>query len=81
MEKRIEDIVRYSKKLEITISISFYPNLMIRNNLHPAHLPKNIFCNLYEGFFNQRRQIPKSDPKNYILKILLNATYGYLFFI
>lgn len=56
--------------------VSFYPNLMIRNKLHPAHIPQEVFCNLYEGFFNQRRSIPKSDPKNYILKILLNATYG-----
>ena len=56
--------------------VSFYPNLMIRNNLCPAHLPKDIFLPLYEGFFDERRSIPKSDPRNYILKILLNATYG-----
>ena len=56
--------------------VSFYPNLMIRNNLCPAHLPKNVFLPLYEGFFNERRSIPKSDPRNYILKILLNSTYG-----
>jgi hypothetical protein len=56
--------------------VSFYPNLMIRNNLCPAHLPKDIFLPLYEGFFNERRSIPKSDPRNYILKILLNSTYG-----
>jgi hypothetical protein len=56
--------------------VSFYPNLMIRNNLSPAHIPKDIFLPLYEGFFNERRSIPKSDPRNYILKILLNATYG-----
>jgi hypothetical protein len=49
---------------------------MIRNNLCPAHLPKDIFLPLYEGFFNERRSIPKSDPRNYILKILLNSTYG-----
>jgi len=56
--------------------VSFYPNLMIRNDLCPAHLPKDIFLPLYEGFFDERRSIPKSDPRNYILKILLNATYG-----
>lgn len=56
--------------------VSFYPNLMIRNSLSPAHIPKEIFLPLYEGFFNERRSIPKSDPRNYILKILLNATYG-----
>jgi DNA polymerase len=56
--------------------VSYYPNLMIRNGLCPAHLPKDIFLNLYEGFFNERRKLPKTDPKNYIYKILLNSTYG-----
>ena len=56
--------------------VSFYPNLFIRNGLSPAHIPKEIFLPLYESLFNERRSIPKSDPRNYILKILLNATYG-----
>ena len=56
--------------------VSFYPNLFIRNGLSPAHIPKDIFLNLYEGLFNERKATPKSDPRNYILKILLNATYG-----
>lgn len=56
--------------------VSFYPYLMIRNELCPQHIPKNIFLPLYEGFAIERRSIPKSDPRNYILKILLNATYG-----
>lgn len=55
---------------------SFYPNLAIRNGWHPDHLPKEIFCNLYESFFDERKSIPKSDPRNYILKILLNSAYG-----
>ncbi len=56
--------------------VSYYPNLAIRNQWSPAHLPKKIFCDLYEGYFNERRATPKSDPKNYILKILLNSAYG-----
>lgn len=56
--------------------VSWYPNLMIRNGLCPAHIPKEIFLPLYESLFNERRAIPKSNPRNYILKILLNATYG-----
>lgn len=56
--------------------VSYYPNLAIRNKLHPAHIPQETFCNLYEGFFNERKTIPKTNPRNYILKILLNATYG-----
>lgn len=55
---------------------SYYPNLAIRNKLHPAHLPTDIFCNLYESFFEERKKYSKKDPENYILKILLNAAYG-----
>jgi len=56
--------------------VSFYPNLAIRNGWSPAHLPKKEFCNLYEWFFEERKKIPKKDPKNYVYKIILNSTYG-----
>jgi hypothetical protein len=56
--------------------VSFYPNLAIRNNWAPAHLPKEEFSQLYEWFFEERKKIPKSDPKNYVYKIILNSTYG-----
>jgi hypothetical protein len=55
---------------------SFYPNLAIRNGFAPAHLPKKDFLELYEWFFEERKKIPKSDPKNYVYKIILNSTYG-----
>lgn len=55
---------------------SYYPNLAIKNGWSPAHLPKNIFCALYEWFYNERIKIPKSDIMNYVYKIILNATYG-----
>lgn len=55
---------------------SFYPNLAIRNKWAPAHLPKDVFCDLYEWFFEERKKIPKKDPKNYVYKIILNSTYG-----
>lgn len=55
---------------------SFYPNLAIRNKWSPAHLPKEDFCQLYEWFFEERKKIPKSNPKNYVYKIVLNSTYG-----
>lgn len=55
---------------------SFYPNLAIKNGFHPEHLPKKEFCDLYEWFFEERKKIPKSDPKNYVYKIILNSTYG-----
>lgn len=55
---------------------SFYPNLAIRNGFHPAHLPKAEFLDLYEWFFEERKKIPKKDPRNYVYKIILNSTYG-----
>jgi hypothetical protein len=55
---------------------SFYPNLAIRNKWAPAHLPQKEFYDLYEWFFEERKKIPKKDPKNYVYKIILNSTYG-----
>jgi hypothetical protein len=55
---------------------SFYPNLAIRNGWSPAHIPKKEFCEQYEWFFEERKKIPKKDPKNYVYKIILNSTYG-----
>lgn len=56
--------------------VSFYPNLAIRNKFHPAHIPQDEFTELYEWFFDERKKIPKTDPKNYVFKIILNSTYG-----
>lgn len=55
---------------------SFYPNLAIRNRLSPGHIPQEDFCTLYEWFFEERKKYPKTDPRNYVYKIILNATYG-----
>lgn len=56
--------------------VSFYPNLAIKNKFAPEHLPKDAFCELYEWIFEERKKIPKSNPKNYVYKIILNSTYG-----
>jgi len=56
--------------------VSFYPNLAIKNRFAPEHLPKQEFLDLYEWVFEERKKIPKSDPKNYVYKIILNSTYG-----
>lgn len=70
----------YEAKSEWTIMTSdvtsFYPNLAIKNGFAPEHLPKKEFLELYEWFFEERKKIPKTDPKNYVYKIILNSTYG-----
>lgn len=66
-----EDIIIMSS--DVT---SFYPNLIIRNNWHPEHIDQEIFCRKYEWFFDERVLIPKSNPTNYVYKIVLNSTYG-----
>jgi hypothetical protein len=56
--------------------VSYYPRLVITNNWSPKHLDQSIFCEQYEWFFNERIKIPKSDPRNYVYKIILNSTFG-----
>lgn len=55
---------------------SFYPHISFRNGLHPEHIPAKVFNELYEGFYHERKKYPKSDPRNYVLKIILNGSYG-----
>ena len=55
---------------------SYYPNLAIKNGFTPGHLPAKEFLEQYEWFFEERKLIPKSDPRNYVYKIILNSTYG-----
>jgi hypothetical protein len=66
-----EDLIIMSSDVK-----SYYPNLSIRNKWSPAHIPNKIFYDLYEWFYNERIKIPKTDIRNYIYKIILNATYG-----
>jgi len=55
---------------------SFYPHISFRNNLHPEHIPEPIFSKIYEGFYKDRKNYDKKDPRNYVLKIILNGSYG-----
>jgi hypothetical protein len=60
--------------LDLDVS-SYYPNLSIKNKFFPKHLSLP-FCELYEEKYNERQQIPKSNPQNKSLKLLLNSVYG-----
>jgi len=55
---------------------SYYPNLCIRNGWSPAHIPAKIFCPRYLWFYTERLKYPKSNPLNYLFKIVLNAGFG-----
>lgn len=55
--------------------VSYYPNLAIENDLRPEHLGV-VFSKIYKNIFEKRKLIPKSDPINYIYKIILNSAYG-----
>lgn len=54
---------------------SFYPNLAIVNNFRPEHLGES-FGIIYESIFIERKKYPKSDSRNYGLKIGLNGAFG-----
>lgn len=64
------------KKLLSVDVQSYYPNLAIKNEWSPAHIPKEDFCELYEWFFTERLKYSKASPLNYLFKIILNSTYG-----
>ena len=67
-----------SDEENIVLSIdfsSFYPNISIRNRFFPKHLSEE-FCNLYEQLYDKRKLIPKSNPQNTAIKLLLNSCYG-----
>ena len=55
---------------------SYYPHLTFKNAIGPKHIPQGIFNKLYEGFYTERLKYPKKDPRNYVLKIILNSSYG-----
>lgn len=54
---------------------SFYPNIAIVNKLHPKHLSTS-FVKLYKQLYDERKQIPKSDPMNLAKKLSLNSIFG-----
>jgi hypothetical protein len=70
----------YTAKEGMTIMssdvVSFYPRMAMINGWAPGHLSKEAFGEQYEWFFIERRKIPKSDSRNYVYKITLNAAYG-----
>lgn len=54
---------------------SYYPNLSIQNRLYPEHMGE-MFCDVYQDLYNQRKSYAKGTPQNAVLKLSLNGTYG-----
>lgn len=54
---------------------SYYPNLAIANRFYPEHLSE-LFCDIYEDVYNQRKQHKKKTAPNEMLKLALNGVYG-----
>jgi len=54
---------------------SYYPNLAIQYESHPAHLGKQ-FCSAYKAVFDKRKKYPKGSALNAAFKLALNGSYG-----
>lgn len=54
---------------------SYYPNLAIANDIHPAHLGQT-FCTIYKELYEQRKLHKKGTAENAMLKLALNGVYG-----
>lgn len=54
---------------------SYYPNLAIANRVYPLHLGE-IFCDIYQELFEERKTHPKKTAPNEMLKLALNGVYG-----
>ena len=57
---------------------SYYPNLAIQNGLHPKHIPKDVFINVYRKLFDERveAQKAKDKVKDDGFKLSLNGVFG-----
>ena len=51
---------------------SYYPSIVIHNRLYPEHLGEE-FCDIYEEIRERRFSYAKSDPRNGMFKLALNA--------
>lgn len=54
---------------------SYYPNLSIQNKIYPEHLDE-LFCQVYQNLYVERRSYDKKSADNKALKLALNGTYG-----
>lgn len=72
-----EKIVRETKSYMIRDAdvSSMYPNIAISNRIYPKHLGE-VFCEIYQSMYEERKSHPKGSAENAMLKLALNGTYG-----
>jgi hypothetical protein len=54
---------------------SYYPNLAIGQRFYPQHLGE-VFCDVYNNLYLERKKYPKSSPESAAYKLALNGTFG-----
>lgn len=54
---------------------SYYPNVVIKNDLKPQHLG-DTFAEIYNDVYTERKQYPKGSGENMAMKLALNGVYG-----
>lgn len=54
---------------------SYYPNLAIGQKFYPHHLGQ-IFCEVYENIYKERKKYSKSSPESAAYKLALNGSFG-----
>lgn len=54
---------------------SYYPMLAIVNRVYPEHLGE-MFCDIYQDVFEQRKSYVKKTAENEMMKLALNGVYG-----
>jgi hypothetical protein len=54
---------------------SMYPNIGISNRVYPLHLGE-VFCDIYQDVYEQRKSFKKGTPENAVMKLALNGVYG-----
>lgn len=72
-EKAVKETKKY--KIRDADVSSMYPNIAISNKVFPAHLSE-VFCEVYESLYIQRKSYGKKTAENAMLKLALNGTYG-----
>ena len=54
---------------------SMYPNIFISNRIYPQHLSE-LFCDVYQELYTERKKHKKGTNLNLALKLALNNVYG-----